>query len=721
VLRSFERAVNTTSAGADFHVDGGGTSIDEALIAELQHVAGVALASGVVEGAVQLREHDDLGLMLLGVDLLAESSALRASDRARLETADELQFLAAPDSIAVPRELRERLGYDVGAAIDVISPHGPRTLVLRGTLDFPTLTSTFGGNIAVMDLPAAQLLLDKTGLVDRIDVHAAAGAARAELQTALAGAVAGRAVVFSARDRSGRAQDILISLRVILTLVGAIALAISYFIIYHTVTVSIAQRRPALGVLGAVGTAPWEILRWLVIEAVLIGTAASLLGAAGGVALAAASVRIFGTVTASWIAAPTTALQISPGPVIAAVAVGVLVSLIAALVACRQLFARTVLVLLSSRRGPDQPSIAPLRTQLVGLAAICLGAAMAAFAPRSLPYGPMVAFVLVTNCCIMIGAALLAGLPANAIGRAAERLGARMRGTTVLLAASNLVRRPANATAVIIAIVMAVAATLANGSVIASFKNSWFAWFDRFYDIDVVVTAEGSATSILTARPFSDEVVARIASLDGVTQVQGIRRIGALHDARPIMLLAIDSLADGLPLTDRDWPTVAADFRNGDAYLVSDTLAYRSGLHAGDRIALLSPTGPVDLPVAGVFKDVYGGDLGAVALERGYYAERWRDHTVDRIAVRTSAAPQIVQETINRKLAAPYAVHAISFRASLDELQTLVNDAFRLSYGLIFICLTVSAVGILRLVTAVLVEISEEWETNKTYLNMETD
>jgi putative ABC transport system permease protein len=703
VLQSFEYAVAAASAGADLHLDGGGTPISDELIADVAGIKGVAMAGGVVEGALPLAS-TDATLMLLGVDLLGDNSSLQESAGSEVRIADELAFIASPDSVVLVDSLAGDLGLELGDSVSVIAPDGPRDLVLRGMLTPGRLTAAFGERLALMDLPAAQMLLGKDGLVDRIDVHVDDTTDAGVVAAAVEKAFGDTAILTQAKDRAGRAEDVLVSLRVVLTLVGAIALAISYFIIYHTVGVSIAQRRSDFGVLGAVGTSPWEILGWIITEAVALGAAATALGIAGGYVLATLSQGLFGAVTSSWVENTDASFHLSVTALLGAMALGFLVTLFAALAAARPLFSEPVLVLLGAKRGPERERPKRVTPEAVGVVLVLIGVALAVWAPRSLPYGPVVAFVLATSCSVLIGLALLSPAPARAIAAMAERVAQRSTGTALLVAAGNVLRRPRNSVAVNIAIVMALGATLANGSVISSFKNSYFSWFDQFYSIDVVVTAEGSATSILTARPFSAEVVDEIAQLPNVEEVRGIRRIGAVYDGRPVMLLAIDMGKNGLPLVDGSWSVVGPLVRRGDAYLVSDTLAYRTGLVPGDKISLLAASGHVELPVAGVFKDVYGGDLGAIALSRDHYAELWQDGTVDRIAVVGEGDPDAIQASINQALAAEFGVHAMSFRSSLDELRVLVDDAFRLSYGLIFICLAVSAIGIGNFLLAAVID-----------------
>src|SRR5207244_11025432 len=58
----------------------------------------------------------------------------------------------------------------LGDRVPVATPGGIRPLHIRGLLRPEGIATVFGGNLAVMDLPAAQRLLGKDRRVDQVDV-----------------------------------------------------------------------------------------------------------------------------------------------------------------------------------------------------------------------------------------------------------------------------------------------------------------------------------------------------------------------------------------------------------------------------------------------------------------------------------------------------------------------------------------------------------------------
>src|SRR5690606_19278175 len=77
-----------------------------------------------------------------------------------------------------------------------------------------------------------------------------------------------------------------------LTALGLLALVFGMFLIYNAMTFSVVQRRDLLGRLRTLGVTRREILRLVLREALWIGLAGAVLGAAGGALLGRGLVRL---------------------------------------------------------------------------------------------------------------------------------------------------------------------------------------------------------------------------------------------------------------------------------------------------------------------------------------------------------------------------------------------------------------------------------------------
>ena len=120
---------------------------------------------------------------------------------------------------------------------------------------------------------------------------------------------------------------------VLFTVFAAIALFVGGFIIWNTFTMVVTQRSREIALLRAVGATRRQVLRSLMLEAVVLGSAASLLGIGLGVGVAKGLGILM---DAMGFALPSTSLQLEPRTIVVALVVGTLTTVLAALVPARR-------------------------------------------------------------------------------------------------------------------------------------------------------------------------------------------------------------------------------------------------------------------------------------------------------------------------------------------------------------------------------------------------
>ena len=122
------------------------------------------------------------------------------------------------------------------------------------------LTSAFGGNLAVMDVYAAQKVFGRGRKFDRIDLAVKDGAKVDDVQAKLQAAA--RLRLSGAKPPSARGQQFeSISRIYALTanITSVFALFIGMFIIYNTFQIAVTQRRSEIGILRALGATRRQI------------------------------------------------------------------------------------------------------------------------------------------------------------------------------------------------------------------------------------------------------------------------------------------------------------------------------------------------------------------------------------------------------------------------------------------------------------------------------
>jgi putative ABC transport system permease protein len=706
VFGSFRQTVEATAGRAALHLTNGGAGVPEELVNEALSVPGVAAAAPLVEGFVTLIESAGETVAIFGLDLLGDGQHEAQMPRAAVDIPDNLAFVNAMDSVAIPRTFATARGYRLADSLAVTTPDGPRQLVVRGLLEPVGPARLFGGVVGLMDLPAAQRLLAKDGKVDRVDITLEAGASSSEVARQLERQFHGRARVEEGAAHGAKAQGLLFSLRVALALAGLVAVVVGFFIIYHTVTVSIVHRRREIALLNTLGVSRRSLLLWLSAEAALLAVTAAAIGFALGWGLARAALGTFGTVANAWIELSPEAIAISPATVVLAVAVSLITTFAATLVPAWTMLSRPTASLLrpASVAGPNRRGI--VYGVFGTVAGLLLTTILLAVAPVTLPYRPLVAFIFVVNCLALVSFALLSPAVALLLGHAVRAASERARGVGLLLAGGAVSREPAAAVAVVAAIVMGLGWTLADASLIASFKRSWLGWLDAHYQSDLVITRGSAAVSFLTGPPILEDVVDAVRALPGVRDVQGVRITELSFAERPAVVEALDKSASGLPLLDGQWENIAEPFWSGAGVVLSDKLAHRTQLAKGSTIIVPTPSGERQFQVLGVFSDFQNGDLGAIAMSRILYRDIWRDRVVSSIRVWTASHADVatVRSAIQRTYGTSHGLNVLTAGEFRDAVAALIEDAFSITYALVLVALTISFVGVVNFLLVAVLE-----------------
>jgi putative ABC transport system permease protein len=162
----------------------------------------------------------------------------------------------------------------------------------------------------------------------------------------------------------------------------------------------------------------------------------------------------------------------------------------------------------------------------------------------------------------------------------------------------------------------------------------------------------------------------------------------------------------GLPLLDgRDVKDVALQARERSEVLVSEPFARRYQIRVGDRIRLVTPSGPRAPRVAGIYRD-YSNDRGSVLLDREAYLALYGDPRVTSVAVQASAGADA--EALRRRiLAAAEGRFALSISTNRElrrEVLKIFDQTFAVTRALEAIAVAVSILGIANALAASAVE-----------------
>ena len=172
VLFAFSRTVDRIAGKTELQVTAGETGFDEEVLEKVQSASTVRIAVPVIEAVVDSNSEGLGNILVLGIDMTGDRSLrdydLDSGDEAVID--DPLVFLAQPDSIILSKEFADKNQLAVGGRLSLGTVEGQKQFTVRGVMKSSGLTSAFGGNIAIMDIYAAQKMFGRGRKFDRIDL-----------------------------------------------------------------------------------------------------------------------------------------------------------------------------------------------------------------------------------------------------------------------------------------------------------------------------------------------------------------------------------------------------------------------------------------------------------------------------------------------------------------------------------------------------------------------
>lgn len=681
----------------------------ESTLATVRGVDGVRTALPLIRGTISLADAPEQTLLLFGADLTAEEDLARyrivtVTDRRRvLEALEDIRSIFLTEAFAADH------GFRVGDGIRLSTPHGVEIFTVRGLLRPDGLARAFGGQLAVMDLPAAQEWLAKNDRIDQIDVVLAANApvdiVAARLRTALPATL----TVASPQQRSLRYETIVASFQAMLTGLSLLCLIAGVFIIYNTTSTAALHRVLVMAALRRIGATPRQVFRLFMLEALILGSVGTILGIASGVVLA----RILtGLVTASMgvifqlrFAANTQVIDGSQLAVIAAGGIGA--TLFASAFAARQV---AHLDPLQVMRGQSRrPLISQVPSRLVPVWVVLVLTSIVALLLerrfKSIAWGNFGA-TLWNSSVIVIAIPVVAWL-----ARALSALLARCFGAEGEVAAASLFRTPVRTGVTVAAVALVLTVGMLLASLERSFHRTTETYVEGFLRGDLTVSAVATEGGWLET-PLPRSVAQEIAEIPGVAGVATVRALpGQLYRGERIGVGAgSDELIDPGRLPpgwyhEGDPVTAAAAVRAGRGANVSTSFSDRFDLHVGDSIELDTPTGPLELAIVGVVPDLIS-DRGSVLVSNQVLGERWGETTVSRIIVSLAPGEALaaVRQRIASRFGGRYRLKILSMRDVLDYHHEKVASAFAFTDAIQLLIVIVTIAGIFDLLLSAIVE-----------------
>jgi putative ABC transport system permease protein len=539
-----------------------------------------------------------------------------------------------------------------------------------------------------MDIAQAQGLFGRPGHVQQIDVRVAPGVEPAYLAARLRARLGPGVRVLTPADREVQAAGLLGAFRLNLTALSLISLFVGLFLVHEATAALLVRRRGEFGLLRALGATRRQVLGLVLGEVVALG----LLGVAAGVPLgyrvAAANVEVVSaTLTNLYLLEAIESLELPRRVVGLAAVIGIGGALAGGLVPALDLARRSPTTLLAAFTLHAAARSLARPQALAGLAV--LGVAGGWFWTTGRGWQPA-GFVL--------GVALLVALPLVAPALVASAAGCvRVRGFGLGYSVRRLAARLQTTSFAVASLAIAVSMLVGITLLIGSFRRTLEVWVASTVRADVYVSTESWARGSVDAA-FEPALVETLRSHPAVSHADRLRRLSAHLGDRRVAVAGVDMALPGreerFPLLSGARAEAFRRVREAGAVLVSEPLARKAGVWAGDRLRLTGSGGPQDLEVAGVYAD-YSTEAGVVAMDLATLAARFGPGPIHSLALYLQPGAdveRVIEELRTRAGAAPLVFR--SNRRLRQEVFAIFDQTFAVTRLLQAMALLIAVAGI---------------------------
>lgn len=734
VLRSFEESVLTVAGPVTLEVSAGEAGMDERLITTVREVTGVDSARPVVEVGVQVADRQQ-SFLVLGLDLLDELNAVQGRLPVTLEAlqrpgeGDGMEALLAPNGILVGQVLASELNVGPTAALELEVGSGKVSVVITGVMGRQAGEVSAWDRLAVMDIAAAQRTFGLNGRLDRIDVVTQSSSSVEQVAEAIAQILPPSVTVRRPIQRSRQVESMVSAFQMNLSVLSMVGLLVGVFLIYNTVSFTVAQRRREVGILRAIGMSEPMVVGLFLAEAGVFGVAGGVLGGGLGLVLGNVLVGLVGrTIHDLYVpmAAASRAFGFPPGSVrllIEAIVIGSSVSVLGAVGPSLDA-GRTLVV---AALAPGEYDIAQrVRAASLGLVggALLLFALGAAFAG---PVGGVPVFGYLATFCLLAGLSCLVPILMQWVCRTREldasspapSLGGAIRHIAREQTTRGMGRNAVTVSAFLIGVAIMVGVMV----MIRSFRDTVEIWIDQTVMADFIVAPAGWPHVVrggTSAQVLPGAWRASLAGTAHVTAVDVYRDVRIDLDGRPIALVsrdvALHAARSRYLFLEGESAMILTRVAAGEGAIISEVVANSLQVAKGSRLSIPTPMGTKSLAVLGVFYD-YATDGGKIVIDRSLYREWWNDDGVTVFPVYAEPGADLAQartallKTLADESRGTLLPTVLSNRELRREILRIFDRTFTLTYVLEAIAVIIAMLGIINTLVTSVVERRRELAT----------
>ncbi len=601
----------------------------------------------------------------------------------------------AAGDLGISEGVAEDEGLTIGSPVTVVTDTGAYETRVTGLFRFASESSLGGSILLNMTFEDGQTWFDMDGAVSEIDVVAADGVSpevvAGRVRAALPKGVEVKTGAQAASDASQQISDAIGTfINPILLSLGGVAVLVGAFIIFNAFSMTVAQRRREFAMLRALGASRRQVLVSITLEAFGMGLLASVAGLFVGLGFASA---VNALMKAGDVEIPTSSLVMQPRTVIVGLVVGIVITLLSALVPAVR--ATRVPPVAALQEGASLP---PTRYSKYSPYAAAAVAVLGAIGVVNGMYG--VGTTTQRLLALAVGAVLLflavAMVTKYFVAPVAGLIGGpltRLAKTSGRLARDNSMRNPGRTAATAAALMIGLGVVVFVAVFAQGLKSSFIDSFDQVVRADYVVSGKNylSLPAETTRRVEGVPAVQAAAGID-MQQVQ----VDGNEGAQPL-LFAIDPYAFR-----QVW---AFDWLNGDddlldelarsGAILEEQTAASLGLKVGEAFEVVTLDGArATLKVLGIYRDpmmITGITVGTVV-----FGELFPRSQLWMVLAGTGGESDETTAAIKGAVAHLPTADVMTAAEYKDSIVGQLDSMLNLFYGLLAMAVIISLFGIVN-------------------------
>jgi putative ABC transport system permease protein len=576
----------------------GAATVPEPLLAEVRALPEVEAAGGTiapnVSNSAQIFGRDGKPIGTSGAPQfgLGHDASLPQFSPLRLKTGE---WPEGPEQVALDADTAAGENFAVGDTVTVSTRGTKRRYEVTGIATFGDVDTLGGATMAIWDLATAQTLLDKEGRFDTIAIAATEGTSADELIGAVEPLVpASLEVKDSEQQAAADAQEtnvIVNAIRYFLLGFGGIALFVGAFVIFNTLSITVAQRTREFATLRTLGASRKQVMRSVVLEGLVIGLVASVIGLFAGLGLAQLLSALGGEL-------PEAGMVFALRTVIVSLALGTVITVLASIVPAQR--ATRVPPIAAVREGstlpPSRFAAHSLKTAVVVIVASLVAISVGIFASG---VGTLAVVLLLVGgiLALFVGVALAAPHMVKPLTRLVGLPARRSGGIAGDLASANSVRNPSRTASTAAALMIGLTLVTVVAVLGAGMRTT----------VESAVSDQVTAAYILSGTdglPFEAAEGDALAGVPGVNTASHVRIDRALVDGEENDVTGVDpaTIARFYNFDWTDGSDAAVAQLADDGALVTETYADDNDLAVGDPLAIQTASGDkAEVVIRGIY------------------------------------------------------------------------------------------------------------------------